>query len=158
MTETQRDNLGYAAIVLTSVVFLVWIIPANTPPYPGYGVPATLVPNVAVGIILALAALGLCRNLLAAMAAKKSGETVESPACKEADKVNWLHLVRFMVPCALLMPAMMYVGFIPAGVAFMVAMQYFCGQRKPVPMALVAVAPVLVVYAAMRWGLGVPMP
>ena len=158
MTETQRDNLGYTVIVLTSVVFLTWVIPTYTPPYPGYGVPASLVPNVAVGIILFLSALSLCKNLLAAFAMKKRGEAAEEGECKEADKINWLHLVRFMVPCALLMPGMMYGGFIPAGIVFMLVMQYFCGQRKPIPMALVAVIPVLVVYAAMRWGLGVPMP
>jgi hypothetical protein len=145
-------------IVLTSVVFLTWIIPTYTPPYPGYGVPASLVPHVAVGIILFLAALSLCKNLLAALAMKKRGETVEEGECKDADKIYWLHLARFMIPCALLMPGMIYGGFIPAGIVFMLVMQYFCGQRKPIPMALVAVAPVLVIYAAMRWGLGVPMP
>jgi len=158
MTETQRDNLAYALIVLASIVFLLWVIPANTPPYPGYGVPTSLVPNVAVGIILVLAAMGLLRNIFAAKALHKSGTKVEGRVCKPADKIHWLHLLRFMVPCALLMPAMVYGGFIPAGVVFMLVLQYFCGQRKPVLMALVGVIPVFVVYAAMRWVLGVPMP
>ena len=44
-----------------------------------------------------------------------------------------------MIPCVLLMPAMKWVGFIPAGLVFMLLIQYLCGQRKPVPAVLVAV-------------------
>ena len=49
-------------------------------------------------------------------------------------------------------------GFLPAGIAFMVVIQIGCGQRRWFPMTLVSVAPVLLVYAIMRFGLGVPMP
>ena len=70
----------------------------------------------------------------------------------------WGHLLRFMLPCALLMPAMSRLGFIPSGVVFMLLVQWFCGQRKPVAMVLVALVPVLTVWALMRFALGVPMP
>ena len=40
----------------------------------------------------------------------------------------------------------------------MVVIQIGCGQRRWFPMTLVSVAPVLLVYAIMRFGLGVPMP
>ncbi len=162
MTRRQRDNLTYGGIAVGCVIFLLWVIPAQTPPYPGYGVSAALLPNVAFGIILVLAVLLMLDNLLDYRAEKsKEPATPEERASQEIsqeDRVHFGRLALFMVPCLLLMPAMQWIGFIPAGIAFMVVIQFLCGQRKPVPLVLVAVLPVLALYAAMRYGLGVPMP
>ena len=54
MTGPQRDNLMFSGILLCCVFCLAWVIPTYTPAYPGYGVPGSLVPNVAVSTILAL--------------------------------------------------------------------------------------------------------
>ena len=63
------------------------------------------------------------------------------------------------------MPAIKKLGFLPydlgfivASIVFMLIMQWLCGQRKPLPLLLVAVIPVGVIYSAIRFGLGVPMP
>lgn len=223
MTERQRDMLAYGVVALAGGNLLLWIIPACTPEYPGYGVPASLLPNIAAGFMLALSLLGLVRAALASRAERRErGEapgpvpaapgnadasaaaqggpadispvSCEAPASaapaagkaeagtagayadgatpspegtgeaeKEEEKpaaprVHWLHLARFLIPCGLLMPAMSWIGFIPAGVSFMAVIQYFCGQRRPLAFMLVAALPVLAVYAVMRFGLGVPMP
>lgn len=156
MTIRLRDNLVYGGIVLFSVVFLIWVIPAYTPAYPGYGIRASLVPNVVVGIILVISALALVRDLLAYLAKKPiSPGKGEIPA---EDKVHLWHLAKFMIPCLLLMPAMKWVGFIQAGAVFMLVIQYICGQRKPVPLVLVTVGTVGILYAVMRYALSVPMP
>lgn len=155
----RRENIIYGSIALGSLVFLIWIIPEYTPPYPGYGVSAALLPNVTVGFILALSALGLTRNILSYFFSKQaSPENREAGKNKDADRVHFLHLARFMIPSVLLMPAMIWVGFIPAGIVFMLVIQYFCGQRRPLPAALVALGSVLFVYVVMRYGLGAPMP
>jgi len=162
MTRRKRDNLTYGGIVVGCGAFLLWVIPTQTPPYPGYGVSAALLPNVAFGIILVLAGLLLLDNLLAYRAEKLKGpadpEERASQEIKPDDKVHFWRLALFMIPCILLMPAMQWIGFIPAGIAFMLFFQFLCGQRKPLTFALVAVVPVLIIYAAMRYGLGVPMP
>ena len=157
MTRRVRENLIYCGIALGSVIFLVWVIPAYTPAYPGYGVPASLTPNVAVGIILMLSIISLLTNFLE-YRAEKLEEPAKSEAIKSEDRVHLWHLARFMIPCILLMPAMQWIGFIPAGLAFMVVIQYLCGQRKPVPGVLVAVGTVGLIYVVMRYGLSVPMP
>ena len=141
MTELQRDTLAYGVVAAASAYLLIWIIPAYTPEYPGYGVPASLLPDIAAGFMLALSLLGLGRAALSWRKAEKSGGDGQTA-----------------VPCALLMPAMSLFGFLPAGIAFMVVIQIGCGQRRWFPMTLVSVAPVLLVYAIMRFGLGVPMP
>ena len=158
MTNAQRENYGYGGMAVASLVLLLWLIPSYSPEYPGYGVPATLVPNLAAGFILLLALLGLARNMLKARRLRRSGEAAGAGAAPAAGGVAWGHLLRFMLPCALLMPAMSRLGFIPSGVAFMLLIQWFCGHRKPVVMALTALVPVLTVWALMRFGLGVPMP
>ena len=151
MTELQRDTLAYGVVAAASAYLLIWIIPAYTPEYPGYGVPASLLPDIAAGFMLALSLLGLGQAALSRRKAEKSGRGRQTA-------VRWRHLACFLIPCALLMPAMSLFGFLPAGIAFMGVIQIGCGQRRWLPMTLVAVAPVLLVYAIMRFGLGVPMP
>jgi uncharacterized membrane protein len=159
MTIRQRDNLIYGGLALGGAAFLLWIIPAFSPPYPGYGVSAALLPNVTVAIMLVLSVLALVRNFLSYVLVKrKKPEDIRSEVASQTDKVHLWHLARFMIPCVLLMPAMKWVGFIPAGLVFMLVIQYFCGQRKPVSAVLVAVGLVGILYAAMRYGLGVPLP
>jgi hypothetical protein len=162
MTKRQRENLIYGGIALGSGVFLVWIIPVQTPPYPGYGVSAALLPNVAFGLILALSVLLLAFNLFAYQAEKSKGASGSSrpaaPQIRPEEKVHFWRLALFLTPCFLLMPAMKWIGFIPAGLLFMLVIQYLCGQRKPVILLLVAVIPVVIMYAAMRYGLKIPMP
>ena len=157
MTRRKRDNLVSGGIALGSLVFLVWVIPTFTPPYPGYGVSSALLPNVAFGLIFALAVLSLFYSLLA-YRSEKTREPAVPEMLPENEKVHLFHLFRFMIPCVLLMPVMKWVGFIPGGLLFMFLIQYLCGQRKPVTMVIVAVCSVGGMYAAMRYGLGVPMP
>jgi len=165
MTRRQRDNLIFIFIALGSVIFLKWVIPAYTPPYPGYGVKASLLPNIAVSIILIISIIVLITNLLTYILKKEvPAEDAEYPDENESGgsvqtgKINLLHLAKFLIPSALLMPAMQWMGFIPAGIIFMLVIQYFCGRREPVAAVVVAVATVLLIYTAMRYGFGVPMP
>ncbi len=159
MTIRKRDNLISGGIALGCLVFLWWIIPAYSPPYPGYGISAALIPNVTVGIILLLSLLSLGRNLWSLARTKPTNQQEEqSDEIAQESRVQLWHLARFLIPSVLLMPAMQLVGFIPAGVLFMLLIQYFCGQRKPLPAVLTAVASVGILYLAMRYGLGVPMP
>lgn len=161
MTRRKRDIITYICIVLGCVVFLLWVIPANMPTHPGYGVPASLVPNVVVGIILLISVIELIRNVHAYVKQKPAKAEDKFPAEDEYSQVGRLrlwHLARFMIPSILLMPAMQWMGFIPAGILFMLVVQYLCGQRKPVKGIIVAVCTVGFLYAVMRHGLSVPMP
>jgi hypothetical protein len=159
MTGKKRENLVSGGVALGSLVFLIWIIPTFTPPYPGYGVSSALLPNMAFGIILALSLLSLGHNIFSHYRAKSTNSEEGQPGdIRPEDRVHLWHLTCFMIPCVLLMPAMQWVGFIPGGLLFMLLIQYLCGQRKPVALVLVAVLTVGLMYAAMRYGLGIPMP
>lgn len=165
MTIKQRDNLIYGGIALGSLVFLLWVIPAHTPPYPGYGVSAAVVPNVAMGMILLLSVVALIKNYVAHLKAKaittqeaKHSQVDQAEVVDPDKRVNLLHLAKFIIPSALLMPAIQLIGFIPAGILFMLVIQFLCGQRKPVTLLLVSVITVGTLYSIMTYGLSVPMP
>lgn len=154
MVVQKRNIVAYSAVIAGSIVMLAWVIPHWSPEYPGYGVPASLVPNASCGLMLLLAALGLVKEL---WALRQNRAETGAPQ-KQAAACHWLHLAKFLVPGLLLMPAAHVVGFIPAGIAFLLIVQFFCGQRRAVPLVLVSVLPVLAVYAIARYGLSVPMP
>ena len=159
MTKNMRDNLVSGGIALISLFFLFWVIPTFTPPYPGYGVSSALLPQVAFGSILVLSLLSLGYNIFYHYKNRSTNpDAVKSERVAPGDQVHLLHLAGFMIPCALLMPAMQWMGFIPGGLLFMFIIQYLCGQRKPVAMILVSVCTVGGMYAAMRYGLSIPMP
>ncbi len=165
MTIKQRDNLIYGGIALGSLVFLLWVIPAYTPPYPGYGVSSALVPNVAMGIILLLSVVSLIKNFAAHLKVKaittqraKHSQGDQAEVVDPEKRVHLLHLAKFMIPSVFLMPGIQLVGFIPAGIVFMLIIQLLCGQRKPLPLVLVSVITVVTLYAVMTYGLSVPMP
>jgi hypothetical protein len=166
----QTETAIYAGIALAGIALLVWIIPAYTPPYPGYGAPPALVPNVAVGLMLFMAVLELVRTGISQRRGRRSpadappsatpaGSDAEaSDGFTQAGQANLGHLLRFMVPCGLLVPAWTWIGFIPASILFLLVVQYLVGQRRPVTAVLLALVVVAVIYAAMRYGFSVPVP
>lgn len=156
MSTARRDALGYAVMTTVSVLLLAWIIPAWSPPWPGYGMPPSLVPDVAAGFLLVLSLWGLARACL--LLKQEGAAKAPEPRTAPKKRPDWLNLLLFVVPCAFLMPAMAAVGFLPAGIGFMLLIQWLCGQRRVVPLILVATLPVLVIWALMRFALGVPMP
>lgn len=161
MTVQTRDNFVSGGIALVSLLFLLWVIPTFTPPYPGYGVSSALLPNIVIGIILALAVLQLVTGLVyqckvkSSEAEKNQIEDEEIPLDK---RVHLWHLASFMIPCILLFPALKFMTFIPGALLFLVIIQYLCGQRKILTIAIVAICTTAVLYVAMVYGLGVPLP
>ena len=165
MTRIKRDTIGYLLIALVSVVFLLWAIPTYTPPYPGYGASPALVPNVVVGVMLFMALLALVRNALAVWGGKPlSKSESEYPAADETGgftqvgQVRLLHLSALMLPCALLVPAFDWVGYNVAAFVFLLVFQYILGRRQVLPAVILAAAMTVVIYIAMRYVFGVPIP
>ncbi|MGB5835076.1 MAG: tripartite tricarboxylate transporter TctB family protein [Thiohalocapsa sp.] len=165
MTRTQRETTTYSCIALLSVACLLWVIPAYTPPYPGYGASPALVPNVAVSIVLVMSLLELTRaGLVRWFGRTRSPEDADYPDAGDSGGFSQLgrlklgHLARFMIPCALLIPAMDWIGFVPTSILFMLAIQYLVGSRDLIRSVVLAVVVVALMYTAMRYGFNVPVP
>ena len=63
-----------------------------------------------------------------------------------------------MVPAALLLVAIEYIGYIPASLVFLLAIQFLIGSRRWVQSIIIAVVLTAVLYIIMRYGFGVPVP
>lgn len=146
MSIYQRDMIGYAIILILSCSLYFWGIPAYSPEYPGYGVPASFMPDIAAVCMGLLSILGLVQTVK-----KRDKET-------KAGKMNWIYLIKFFVPCLLLMPAMATIGYLISGMLFLFLIQFLCGQRSAWCLILVSMVPVAVFYALMMYALGVPLP
>lgn len=159
----NTESISNAVILLFSILLLAWIIPENTPPYQGYGVSPALIPNVTAGIMLFLSFFGLVRSARAARAGKPVGRKADAGAFFEKLR----HVAKFLIPCFLLFPAMELCGeipgleqrgFFPAGILFMIWIQFICGQKNWLQNVLISVLLVAGLYAAMRYGFSISMP
>lgn len=144
---------------------LAWGIPTYTPPYPGYGASPAMVPNVSISVILLMSFLVLLRNGVTKLRGKtlppSEGEFPEegqTTGFTQIGRVRLFHLLSYMIPCALLVIGIEYIGYVPAAFLFMLAIQYVIGSRKIIQPIIVSVAAVAVLYVTMRYGFGVPIP
>ncbi len=165
MTRVQRDILAYVLIILISMVLLGWAIPVYTPPYPGYGASPALVPNVAVGVILIMAVLAIVRTVMAVRGGAALRETEstypddgDNSGFTQVGRLNIVHLAKFVVPAVLFVVGINTIGYLPSALGFLLLLQYLVGARNPVTIVLLAVVVVALMYAAMRYGFGVPIP
>ena len=157
--------LANVVITLASVLLLVWAIPVYTPAYPGYGASPALVPVVAVGIMLVMAILAIIRTVVALKgSAPLSEEEASYPdegkgtGFTQVGRLDIVHLAKFMIPAALLVIGIGTIGYLPSALAFLLVLQYLVGARNWIKIVLLAIITVALMYAAMRYGFGVPVP
>lgn len=165
MTRIQRDTLANVLIALASVVLLAWAIPVYTPPYPGYGASPALVPNVTVAVMLIMSVLAIARTVLADRGGVTSSDEESTYPDEESGsgftqvgRLDIVHLAKFMIPAVLLVVGIETIGYIPAALGFLLLLQYLVGARNPLVILILSVVAVALMYAAMRYGFGVPIP
>jgi len=166
VTRIKRDSIAYVLIIVFCIVMLGWGIPANTPDYPGYGAPSDLVPNVSVSVMLFMACLSLFYTAIAIYLKKHipsaerefPEDLKDGGGFTQVGRINLFHLGAIMLPCVLLLPAIEYLGYIPASIAFLMALQYVIGCRNWVQSIVVSLALTATLYVVMRYGFGVPVP
>lgn len=145
---------------------LTWAIPKYTPPYPGYGASASLVPIVSICVMLFMACLSLVYVSLSFFLKKPlPAEEKEFPEDLEGEggfsqvgRVNLLHLSKIMIPSVLFVVAIEYIGYMFASFAFLIVLQLLIGSRRWIQMILVSIILTAVLYIIMRYGFGVPVP
>lgn len=162
MTRVQRETVAYLAITAFCILMLTWAIPNYTPPYPGYGASPALVPVVSVGVMLAMSVLALLRGAIikfkGGASPSEENEEPEKSGFTQAGKVNLVYLASFMIPAALLVVGIEYLGYIPAAFLFMLVIQFVVGARNLLQPIIVSAVAVALMYIVMRYGFGVPVP
>jgi len=139
----------YGTLCLLACLLLVYVIPNYCPAYEGDGVPASLLPEALSWIILALSAGLFIVELL-----KKRAEGTPAPIGPR----QLLHIGTYLAAFVGVLILMRYVGYIVAIGCSLCFFQYLMGQRRPVVfVALVLLVPTSL-YAAIWYGLRVPLP
>ena len=131
------------------ILLLVWIIPTQTPEYPGYGMPASLLPNILAWIIIAAASIDLAKTIVT-----HAGKGL--PA--RISITSLLHMLGFLIVLGASMPVMELCGYFPGSVIIMVCICLLCGERKPVRLAIVSACTIVCVWGALWKGLSVMLP
>lgn len=139
--------ITYSAITLLSFSLLLWIIPAQTPPSIGIGIPPSVLPNALAGIMLACSASLLLKTFLT------TRETSKNPLPLPV----WVHIAKYSAVCFLAFPLMSYIGFI-AGSMFVLAMfQFLTGQRNIVIIIGVSASVSVLAYLGAVYGMGISL-
>ena len=166
MTRIKRDTISYLLIIGFCLLMITWAIPAYTPAYPGYGASPALVPNVSVGVMLFMACLSLVlvgvsvflSRPLPAREREFPDDLDDGGGFSQVGRVNLKHLMSIMLPCALLVVAIEYIGYELASFSFLMVLQYVLGNRKWVQSIALSVVLTALLYIVMRYGFGVPIP
>lgn len=145
-----RTNIASSVFtMLFGIALLGWIIPAQTPEYPGFGMPASLLPDILAWIMIVCAAANLLKTIV-------TGAGRDKPAALSL--TTFVHCLAFLIVLAASMPLMHLLGYFAGGAVVMAACCLLCGERRPLRLAVVTAATVFVVWAALWKGLGVMLP
>ncbi|MDH5546254.1 MAG: tripartite tricarboxylate transporter TctB family protein [Gammaproteobacteria bacterium] len=158
--------MAYLLVIGFCILMLSWGIPNYTPAYPGYGASSSLVPSVAISIMLFMACLSLFFVFIARYFKKPlpRSETTfpedrgDEGGFTQIGRVNLRCLMNVMFPSVLLIVAIEYVGYIIASFVFLMLLQYVIGSRRWLQSIMLAVILTAVLYVIMRYGFGVPVP
>ena len=157
--------LAYVLIAFASVLLLVWAIPVYTPAYPGYGASPALVPNVVAIVMLLMAILAIVRSFMSIRGTTPLSEAESvypdengGTGFTQVGRLNVIHLGKFIAAAALFVIGINTIGYLPSALAFLLLLQFLVGARNLIKISILAIVTVLLMYAAMRYGFGVPLP
>ncbi len=137
------------ASILFGILLITWIIPTQTPEWPGYGMPASMLPNILAWIIIISASINLIKVVLTGYGKGQAASL--SPRM-------FAHLLGFIAVLAAAMPLMHLFGYFIGGAIIMLALCLLCGERRPVRLIIVSASTLIVIWAALWKGLSVLLP
>lgn len=141
--------MAYLILIAFCVFAFMYAIPVWTPPYPGFGVPASYMPNVLCGVICTLSVVGLLQTLI-----KKTGK--DKPSGLSGKMFGQFLLL--LLPIAISMPLMQKLTFVPGAAITLALLQFFAGERRWLHLVLIPVVTAAIIYAGLWYGLRLPLP
>ena len=148
----RKANIVTSIFLIGAGLAMVFIvIPWQTSPGEKYGVPPATVPTAAMTVVTVMAVILLIQSL------RDSAQ--KQPARKSPMSLrHWLHIGGYTAFLFAGLAALKWLHFIPGGILLLAVLMVLCGQRKPLLIALVAVPLPFFIYAALWYGLRMPLP
>ena len=151
----QRADIVSSAFLLALSTWLMTTgIEQSTFGASDYGLSPKGVPFAMAAGVAVFSAIQLIISLLA----MRKGSSADSPEKSTIPKTHWVFLGIMAAVMTVTLILMNYLGFIISGVIFLIAIQYLAGQRKPLPLILVAVVTPIILERAIWYGMGVMLP
>jgi len=147
----KADIVTALFLLVTGLVMIFVIIPAQTYPGEEYGVPPATVPTAAMAVVTVMAGILLVQRLLER---RKNEKDTPSPM----KRLQWLHIAGFTILLFAGLAAIKFLHFIPGGILILAVLMIITGQRKALTIILVSVPIPFLIYAALWYGLRIPLP
>ena len=147
----KADIVTALFLLVTGLVMIFVIIPAQTYPGEEYGVPPATVPTAAMAVVTVMAGILLVQRLLER---RKNEKDTPSPV----KRLQWLHIAGFTILLFAGLAAIKFLHFIPGGILILAVLMIITGQRKALTIILVSVPIPFLIYAALWYGLRIPLP
>ena len=147
----KADIITALFLLVTGLMMIFVIIPAQTYPGEEYGVPPATVPTAAMAVVTFMAGILLVQRLLDR---RKNKKDTPSPMKRS----QWLHIAGFTVLLSAGLAAIKFLHFIPGGILILAVLMIITGQRRPLTIILVSVPTPFLIYAALWYGLRIPLP
>ncbi len=147
----KADIVTALFLLVIGMVMIFVVIPIQTYPGEEYGVPPATVPTTAMAVVTVMAGILLVQRLLDR---RKNKKDTPSPM----KRLQWLHIAGSAALLFFGLAAIKFLHFIPGGILILAALMAVTGQRKPLTIILVAVPVPFLVYAALWYGLRIPLP
>lgn len=147
----KADIVTALFLLVTGLVMIFVIIPAQTYPGEEYGVPPATVPTAAMAVVTVMAGILLVQRLLDR---RKNEKDTPSPM----KRLQWLHIAGFTALLFVGLAAIKFLHFIPGGILILAVLMIITGQRKALTIILVSVPIPFLIYAALWYGLRIPLP
>lgn len=138
----------YTIMFGLSLSLLLWIIPAQTPDPIGYGIAPAAMPSFLASVMLLTSA-----TLLAKTFFNKNADCGPNPL----PKATWVHMAKYFSVLFLAFPLMTFIGFIPASMLLLAALQFLSGQRNIVMLIAVSVIVSVLSYFVVSHGMGIDL-
>ncbi|MBT6337726.1 MAG: tripartite tricarboxylate transporter TctB family protein [Desulfobacula sp.] len=148
----KADIITALFLIVSGLVMIIVIIPAQTYPGEEFGIPPATVPTAAMVLITLMAGIILIQRLLEKR--KNEKEDTVSPI----NSSQWLHIACYAALLFLGLGAIKLFHFIPGGILILAVLMYITGQRKILNILLVSVPIPILIYAALWYGLRIPLP
>ena len=147
----RTANLISGAILFAVVVVTLFIIiPQQTSPGLGYGLPPGFLPSLSAIIIGGLSIILFLKSIFR----NKQEYSEPSPIISK----NWLHLLVFSVLIFFALGSIKVLGFIPGGSLMIASFMIYMGNRRPLIIILVSLITPTVVHLIAWYAFLIPMP
>jgi len=146
----KYNIISGALLFITSLVFLLVVIPNETAPGEEYGMPPAFLPNIIMILIGMLSVALLLVNLFG----NKKEESDPAPITLK----NWLHLIIFAVIIFSSLLLMTFIGFIASGALMIAAYMIYMGKRNIIPILLTSIATPIFIYYVLWYGFTILLP